>query len=58
MARDNLPGSISNLASDAINKFERKISGKGAVRTGKWFILFISIEDMNDINKIINSLED
>ena len=27
------------------------------MRTGKRFILFISIEDMNDINKIIKSLE-
>ena len=32
---------MSNLASNAINKFERKISGKGAVRTGKGFTLFI-----------------
>ena len=28
LARDNLPGLVSNLASNAINKFERKISGK------------------------------
>ena len=35
LARDNLPGLLSNLASNAINKFERKLSGKGAVRTGK-----------------------
>ena len=35
LARDNLPGSVSNLTSSAINKFDRKISGKGAVRVGK-----------------------
>ena len=35
LARDNLPGLVSNLASDAMNKFERGISGKGAVRVGK-----------------------
>ena len=26
--RDNLPGLVSNLTSNAINKFERKIGGK------------------------------
>ena len=53
LARDNLPGLVSNLASSAINKFERKISGKGAVRAGKEFTLFIWSEDMNNIIKII-----
>ena len=58
LARDNLPGLISNLASNKINRFERKIKGKGAVRAGKGFPLFLSNEDMNDIIKIIKSLED
>ena len=58
LARDNLHKLVSTLASNAINKFERKISGKGAVRAGKGFTLFISNEDMNDIIKIIKSLED
>ena len=58
LARDNLPGLVSNLISSAINKFDRKISTKGAVRAGKGFTLFISDEDMNDIIKIIKSLED
>ena len=56
--RDNLPGIISNLTSNVINKFERKIFGKGGVRTGKGFTLFISNEDMNDTIKYIESLED
>ena len=56
-ARDNLPELVSNLTSNEINKFERKISGKGAVRVGKRFTLFISNEDTNDI-KIIKPLED
>ena len=56
-AINNLPGLVSNLASNAINKLKRKISGKGAVRAGKGFTLFISNEDMNDINKIMKSLE-
>ena len=58
LPRDNLPGLARNLASNAINKFERKISEKGAVRAGKGFIIFIVNEDMNDIIKIIKSLED
>ena len=40
-ARDNLPRLVSNSTSNVINKFERKISGKGAVRAGKGFSLFI-----------------
>ena len=35
LARDNLLGLVSNLTSNAINTFERKVSGKGAVRAGK-----------------------
>ena len=33
--RDNMSGLVSNLTSSAINKFDRKISGKGAVRGEK-----------------------
>ena len=40
LARNNLLGLVSGLASNAINKFERKISGEGAVRAQKGFILF------------------
>ena len=58
LVRDNLPGLISDLASNTINRFERKIREKGAVRAGKRFSLFISNKDMNDIIKIIKSLED
>ena len=57
-ARDNLPGLVSLLTSNAINKFERKISGKEAIRAEKGLTLFISNEDMNDIIKIIKLLED
>ena len=63
LAKDNLPGLVTNFISNAINKFERKIykfeiSGKGAVRGGKGFILFISNRDLNDTIKIIKSLQD
>ena len=46
------------VPSSAINKFVRKTSGKGAVRAGKGFTVFISNKDMNDAIKIIKSLED
>ena len=57
LGRDNLPGLVSNLTLNAINKFDRKISWKGAVRAGKAFKLFILNEDMNDIIQIIKLLE-
>ena len=37
LARDNLPGLVNNLTSNAITKVERKISGKGVVRAGEGF---------------------
>ena len=37
---------------------KKKISEKGAVRAGKGFTLFNWNEDINDIIKIIKSLED
>ena len=58
LAKNNLPGLVSNLASNAINKFKKKISRNGTVRAGKGFTLFISNEDMNDTIKIIKALED
>ena len=58
LSRDNLPGLVSNLAPNAINKFEREVHGNRAVRAGKGFNLFISNKDRNNIIKIIKSLED
>ena len=46
------------MVSSAIYNFGRKISGKGVVRAGKRFTLFISNEDINDIIKIMNSFKD
>ena len=37
---------------------KKEKSRKGALRTGKRFTLFISNQDMNDIIKIIKSLQD
>ena len=42
----------------ATDKFERKINERGAVRTGKRLTLFISKKHMDDIIKIVKSLED
>ena len=53
LARDNLPRFVSNLASNTINKFERKLNGKEAVIAGKRFSLFILNEGINDVIKII-----
>ena len=58
LARDNLPGLVSNLATNAISKFERKISGKGAVRAAKGLTLFISNKHLNGIIKIMKLFED
>ena len=58
IARDNLAGLVSNLTSSVINKFDRKTSGRGSVIAGKGFTIFISNEDVNDIIKVIKSLED
>ena len=41
-----------------VNKFERKAGGKGVVRAGKGFILFILNEDVDNIISIAKSLED
>ena len=43
LARDNLPALVSNWNSYSIHNFKRKISGIGAVRERKRFILFTSI---------------
>ena len=58
LARDNLPGLVSNLTLSAMNKFDRKISRKGAGTARKGFALFISNEDMDDIIKTVKSFED
>ena len=52
IARNNFPGLVSNITSNAINKFKKK-SGKRVMRAGKGFTLFISNEDLKTIIKII-----
>ena len=61
LAKNDLPGLVSSLTSNAssnvIGKLGRKINAKGAVREGRGLNLFISNEDMDDIIKIVESLE-
>ena len=40
-----------------LDKFERKISGRGAIRAEKRLTLFISNEDTDDIMKMVEPLE-
>ena len=42
LSRDNIPGLISNLTPNVIDEFDRKINGKGVIRAGKGYALFIS----------------
>ena len=44
MARDNLPGLVGNLTSNVMNRFERKISWKGASEQGKYLLYLFQIK--------------
>ena len=57
LAKDVFTKLATNATSYILDKFERKISGKGIVSAGKEFALFISNEDTDDIIKIEESLE-
>ena len=57
MANSVLHKLATKITSSILDKFERKRSGQGVVRTGKWFTLFISNEDIDDIITIVESLE-
>ena len=52
-----MPNLATKATSSMLDKFERKISGKGAVRAGKWFTPLISYENIDDTTKIVESLE-
>ena len=55
---ENVVSKLATKETSAIlDKFKRKITGKRTVRAGKWFTLFVSSKDMDDIIKIIESLE-
>ena len=56
-----LPQLVSNMALsttlNVIDKLGRKITGQGSVRARKGFTLLILYEDIDDISKIVESLE-
>ena len=56
-AKDVLAKLATKAASSVIDKFGRKTSRRGAVRAGKRFTLFISNENLDDIMKIVRSIE-
>ena len=41
LARDNLPGLVSNLTSNVINKFERNVSGQRSCQSKEKDILYL-----------------
>ena len=57
MAKDVLLKLATKAASSVLGKFERKISWRGAARAGKGFTVFISNKDMDDVIRIVKSLE-
>ena len=52
-----LPKLTTKKTTSILDKFKRKISGRGAVITGKVFTLFILNAVMDDIIKTAKSLE-
>ena len=48
-AKDVLPNLVTKATSSVLHKFDRKISGEGAIATSRtWIALFISNEDRDD----------
>ena len=56
LPREVLSKLATKATSSAIDKLERKICGKGDVRAEKGFTSLISNEDMDNIIKIVESL--
>ena len=57
LSKHVLPKLATKKTASILDEFKRKISGRGAVITGKVFTLFILNEVMNDIIIIAKSLE-
>ena len=55
LAKDVLPNLATNANSSVLDKFERQVSGRGAVRAERGFTLLILNED--EIIKIVESLK-
>ena len=52
-----MPKLATKEASSVLNKFERKINRRRAIKAEKRLTSFISNEDMNDIIKIVEPLK-
>ena len=57
LSKHVLPKLATKKTASILDKFGRKISGRGAVMTGKVFTLFTLNEVMDDIIKMAKSLE-
>ena len=57
LAKNFLSKMATKAFSFVLDKFGRKITGQSPLRAGKVFTLLISNEDMDDIIKIVKSLE-
>ena len=57
LSKHVLPKLATKKTASILDKFGRKISGRGAVMTGKVFTLFTLNEVMDDIIKMPKSLE-
>ena len=53
LAKDFLSKLATKATSYLLDRFKRKISGKGAIISGKRFTLFISNENMDDSTKTV-----
>ena len=60
MTRDIFPGLVSNIASNValftINKFQRRIKGKGAVRGGKGSTVIYCNKSLEDLGVLIDGV--
>ena len=57
LAKDVLPKLATKGTSSILDKLEKKVSGRGAVRAENRFNLFISNENIGYIIKIVKSPE-
>ena len=52
-----MPKFATKAVLSVVDNFEWKMVGWVALKEGKWSTLFISNEDMDDVIRIINSIE-
>ena len=57
MNKDISPKLETKSTLSMLDKFERKVNEQGVVREGKRLTLFISNEDVNNMNESVESLK-